>query len=79
MAESALRISVDMSEVNATTAFLKRNVAVLRDNPHLYESVSQLISAGKAVIFLSSKTGLVGEMSYPMLEIVSLMKHNGCR
>lgn len=73
------KIFVDTAEADILNDFLRRNMNTLKKNPRLCGRVTHLIDSGQAIIFLASKTGLVAEMSYPMLEVVSLMKRGGCK
>lgn len=79
MANPSLNIFVDATEADSLNDFLRRNMNTLKKNPRLCNRVTHLIDSGQAIIFLTSKTGLVAEMSYPMLEVVSLMKRGGCK
>lgn len=69
----------DTTEMTETTLFLKRNMPTLRANPPLLHRTTLLINTGQAFIYLTSKQGLIAEMSYPLLEIVSMMRKGGCR
>ena len=79
MAANKLEVFLDCSEIEETTLFLKRNMPTLRANPGLMRKVTSIINSGQAFIWLMSKHGLVAEMGYPLLEVVSLMQKGGCR
>jgi hypothetical protein len=72
-------VIVDTAEATEVTGFIRRNMAFLKKNPALRDRIQWLLENNRAFLVLPTREGLVAELSYPMIEAVTLMQRRGCR